>query len=334
MMIEKKEILFVFRKKNPLFFSIENVFETLMKEVAASGLSVRKVESPFFSTGILALLKNIIHLRKHKAAVVHITGDVHYAVFAFPRKKTVLTVHDCVFVHQAKGFKKWVMTKLFLTWPVNYARVVTTISEDSKREIIQFSNCDPSKVKVIPDPYGTHIKYLPKTFNSSKPRLLFIGSTPNKNLPRVIKAITGLNCHLELVARLQPEQVEALQKAGISFSICERLSDEELNQKFHEADILLFPTLFEGFGLPILEAQQAGKPVITSNIGPMNWVAGNAACLVDPYSEESIRQGLQKVIENEQFRATLVTDGFENLQRFSPSAIMEQYLKLYKELII
>lgn len=328
-----KTISFVFRKKNPLFFSIENVFSIIIKETQKQDWSVKIIEAPFYSSGIVKVFRNILALRKKKSTVYHVTGDIHYAVFAFPRRKTVLTVHDCVFVHQATGFKKWVMTKLFLTWPVKYAKTVTTISEDSRREIIEFSKCDPNKVKVIPDPFGSHIRFSSKVFNKSIPRLLFIGSTPNKNLPRVLEAVEGLDCHLEIVGRIPPDQLTTLKAKKISYSVSERLTEEELNAKFDQSDLLLFPTLFEGFGLPIIEAQQAGKPVITSNLGPMNWVAGEGACLVDPYDTGSIREALIKVIENEQYREDLVQKGLSNLNRFSPQNITQQYLTLYNELI-
>jgi glycosyltransferase involved in cell wall biosynthesis len=162
--------------------------------------------------------------------------------------------------------------------------------------------------------------------------LLFIGSTPNKNLPRVIEALKGIQCHLDIVGNIPDEQLVQLKEAAVSYSQSERLSEEALNQKFALADILLFPTLFEGFGLPILEAQQAGRPVLTSDLAPMNWVAGSGACLVDPTNVESIREGILKLLSEEAYRKELIMNGLINLERFSPKIISEQYLNIYESM--
>lgn len=329
---ESRKIAYVFRKKNPLFFSIENVFEIVINQIREKPYELARVEAPYYSTGILSVIRNILALRKLKSPVYHITGDIHYAVFAFPRNKVILTIHDCVFIHQAKGIKRVIMNWLFLKWPVWYAEYVTTISEASKREIINFSGCDPSKVIVIPDPFGNHIKFSPYTFRQHKPVLLFIGSTPNKNLSRTIESIKGINCHLEIVGKIPDDQLSMLNSYGIFYSQSERLTDQELNEKFAHCDVLVFPTLFEGFGLPILEAQQAGRPVLTSNLEPMSWVAGEGACLVDPTSVESIRQGLLKLLNDGHYRKLLVDKGLENLNRFSPNQISEQYLAVYQQM--
>jgi len=328
-----KKICFVFRKKNPLFFSIEKVFDTLMKETALAGWDIQRVEVPWYSSGIIKVLRNIIFLRSEKAELYHITGDIHYAVFAFPRRKTILTIHDSVFVYQTKGLKRWVFLHLFLKWPARYANVITTISEQSKTDIVKFSNCDPSKIKVIPDPLNSYISFSEKAFNKSKPVILFIGSTPNKNLPRVLDAITGMSCHLELIGKFPKEQLERIRQLKISHSVSVGISEEELNSKYGEADILLFPSLFEGFGLPIVEAQQAGKVVITSNIGPMNEVAGKGACIVDPMSVESIREGLMKVISDEQYRERLINLGSENCKRFTTKSISAAYNAVYDKIL-
>jgi len=328
-----KKICFVFRKKNPLFFSIEKVFDTLMKEIALSGWDIKRIEVPWYSSGIIKVLRNIIFLRSERAELYHITGDIHYAVFAFPGRKTILTIHDCVFVYQTKGLKRWVFLHLFLKWPARYATVITTISEQSKTDIVKFSNCDPSKIKVIPDPLNSFITFSDKPFNKSKPVILFIGSTPNKNLPRVLEAIAGISCHLELIGKFPEEHLERIRQLEISHSVSVGISEEELNRKYGEADILLFPSLFEGFGLPIVEAQQAGKVVITSNIGPMNEVAGKGACIVDPMSIESIREGLIKVISDEQFRERLINFGTENCKRFTTQSISAAYMAVYNKIL-
>jgi glycosyltransferase involved in cell wall biosynthesis len=97
--------------------------------------------------------------------------------------------------------------------------------------------------------------------------------------------------------------------------------------------MVLFPSTYEGFGLPIIEAQQTGRPVITSNISPMKEVAGNAACLTDPFSVQSIREGVLKVIQDDDYRNTLVRNGFNNAQRYNPEKIANEYFLIYQRLM-
>jgi len=328
-----KKVVLILRRRNPLFFSIEKVFETLAKEFSATGWLPQPIEVPYYSSGLLPTVRNIIWLKKVKAPLYHVTGDIHYAVFAFPRKRTILTIHDSVFIYQSNGFKRWVLLHLFLKWPVRYSAVITTISEASKADIVKFSNCDPSKIKVIPDPLNSFITFSKKPFNKSKPVILFIGSTPNKNLPRVLEAIAGISCHLELIGKFPTEQLQRINQLEVSHSVSVGISEEELNRKYGEADILLFPSLFEGFGLPIVEAQQAGKVVITSNIGPMNEVAGKGACIVDPMSIESIREGIVKVISDDKYREQLISLGTENCKRFSAKTVSAEYLAVYDKIL-
>lgn len=329
-----KKILFVFRKKNPLFFSIERVFESMSNLFVASGWTVSRVEAPHYSSGIPSIIRNILSLRKEKADIYHVTGDIHYAVFAFPRKKTVLTIHDCVNVIQSKGLRRWVMLHLFVKWPVSYAQVVTTISEQSKKEIVELSGCDPSKIVVTYNPVRSSINFNKKEFNADCPNLLFIGSTPNKNLGRVLDSLKGLNCVLEIVGKVGEEFLQVIKLYGIKAVISDRLTEEQLNEKYRKADVLVFPTLYEGFGLPILEAQQAGVPVLTSNRGPMDEVAGKGACLVDPEKVASIREGLEKILKDSAFRNSLIQNGLENCKRFQEETIRQKYLEVYNLILI
>jgi glycosyltransferase involved in cell wall biosynthesis len=97
--------------------------------------------------------------------------------------------------------------------------------------------------------------------------------------------------------------------------------------------MLVFPSVYEGFGLPIMEAQLTGRPVLTSNLSPMKEVAGKGAMLTDPYDPQSIRAGIIKIIDDDVFREQMVQDGFENVKRFDPDIVAGQYASLYEELI-
>jgi len=103
-------------------------------------------------------------------------------------------------------------------------------------------------------------------------------------------------------------------------------------QQYVDADILTFVSTYEGFGMPIVEANVVGRPVLTSNISSMPEVAGDAACLVDPFDVNSIREGLLKIIQDDNYRNNLIEKGKVNAQRFNPSFIAKMYLDIYKKI--
>lgn len=293
-----------------------------------------RIESvPHYSSSLRNIANNIRAVRKYKAAIYHVTGDIHYAVLGLPGKKTILTIHDCVFLQQASGIKKKIIRWIWLTGPVRRAKIITTISEKSKSEIIEYTGCKPEKIVVIPNPVGGYIYHKMKEFNEGCPVILFIGSTPNKNLDRAITALQGIKCMLEIVGKISEQQAELLKKLNIDHSVSWQLSENELAEKYVACDMLLFPSLYEGFGLLITEAQKAGRPVITSDLSPMKEVAGGAACLVDPYSIDSIRSGVLRMIEDVSYRQELVEKGFNNVRRFDLASIAAQYMDCYKKII-
>jgi glycosyltransferase involved in cell wall biosynthesis len=102
---------------------------------------------------------------------------------------------------------------------------------------------------------------------------------------------------------------------------------------YHEADILLFCSTIEGFGMPILEAQTVGRVVVTSNISSMPEVAGNGACLVDPLSISDIRNAIEWVCTSDDYRESLIQHGFENVKRFNPRTVARQYEAVYERVL-
>jgi glycosyltransferase involved in cell wall biosynthesis len=326
-----KSLVLFFRKPVPHFFSIEKIFSSVSEQLEKE-ISIKKSSLPFYTSSVSNIVKNLLFARQQKADVYHVTGDVHYVVLALPKRQVVLTIHDCIFLYQYSGLKKWFFHHLFLKWPVKHSSIITTISEQSKSEIIKFSGCAPEKIRVINNPVTASIYFKPRIFKQEKPTLLFLGSTPNKNLPRVIEAVKGLPCRVHVIGKIPGEQEQNLKDSEIEYVQSSGLSENELADAYAASDILLFPTLYEGFGLPILEAQKAGRPVITSDLSPMKEVAGGAAHLVNPYQVASIRKGIVKIINEQEYRNLLIKKGFENVQRFEPAWVAEQYLEVYKQI--
>lgn len=110
------------------------------------------------------------------------------------------------------------------------------------------------------------------------------------------------------------------------------MTDKEILNAYVSADIISFPSLYEGFGLPVIEAQAIGRPVLTSDLAPMNEIAGNAAYYVDPYNVESIRNGFKILLETPTLRHDLIKRGLENVKQFSVKKISFLYLDLYQKI--
>jgi len=101
---------------------------------------------------------------------------------------------------------------------------------------------------------------------------------------------------------------------------------------YRECDLVVFASSYEGFGLPILEANATGRPVVTSNVCSMPEVAGGAACLVDPFDVASIRAGVNRVLSDPAYRESLIVAGFENAKRFGAARIARAYADVYTNL--
>jgi glycosyltransferase involved in cell wall biosynthesis len=265
-----------------------------------------------------------------RKGIFHITGHAHYAVLILPPSRTILTIHDLGFLYQFKGWKKKLMKWLFLDWPVKRVKYITTVSEKTKAEILQYSNFPPEKIIVIPNPVQSGITYQPKQFNAEKPTILFIGTKQNKNLGRAIQALNGLKVHLRIIGKLNTANLNTLSTNNIEYSnrIC--LSNEDLANDYVNADMVLFPSMYEGFGLPIIESFKAGRPIITSNLEPMNIIAEDAAYLVDPYDSASIRNAVLQVIQDDKLRNEKVLKGLEIAKKYSAETIRKQYEQLWR----
>ena len=323
-----------FRRANPTGnVSIENSFGSMIVHFPKkSPFQLDIFCTSFYSKGLLPRLRAIFEVRRHKAEINHVTGDTNFLVLGLPRKNTILTIHDCGLLDGKNLISKWILWAFWLKLPVKHCRFLTVVSEATKADVIRYTNCPAEKIRVIPTVIKSEFKQSPKTFSKKYPIFLHIGNSPNKNLERHAAALRGIPCCFHIIGQISEEQIILLNDYKIDYKISVNLSEEDMLKAYESADILLFCSLIEGFGMPIVEAQTVGRVVITSNISSMPEVAGQGACFVNPLSIEDIRAGIESVLNNDSYRISLIEKGFENTQRFDPKTVAKQYNQLYREL--
>lgn len=136
---------------------------------------------------------------------------------------------------------------------------------------------------------------------------------------------------LIVVGQLSKLQKGFLESENISYSNFHDVSEAHLSELYSKSDLLYFASTSEGFGLPILEAQALGVPVMTSNISSMPFVAGKGAHYVNPHDLSQIKHGIEKIITDELYRSKLIESGLKNINRFSKKEYLSRYRHLYKD---
>jgi glycosyltransferase involved in cell wall biosynthesis len=332
---QPQKVRLFFRRANPTGnVSIENSFDMMRAAFPKdSRFKLDFFTSSYYSVGFLPRLKSIFEVRRHRADINHVTGDTHFLTLGLPRQNTVLTIHDCGFLSHKNPLARWILKTFWLTLPVRHCTILTVVSEATKRDILTHTNYSPEKIVVIPTVIKSEFTANPKKFNKDCPTLLHIGNSPNKNLARHAAALSGLKCQLHVIGEMSETDIKTLKKYDISYKMSVNLSLSDMHAAYQEADILLFCSTIEGFGMPILEAQTVGRIVITSNISAMPEVAGDGACLVDPLSILDIRNAIERVCEDENYRNGLIEKGFKNVKRFNPETVARQYEAVYERVL-
>lgn len=322
------KILFIYR--NPkMGFSVGKVFNPIEEEMRKYA-EIEGLTLPIANYSLKGLWTNVRFMRKHlkssKYDAVLITGTENYLLPFIHSAKTFVVVHDVKsFFNNVIGLKRKVKELLFIR-VLSRADKIISISEQTQDELQKYG----FKSDVIYNPVSPTFTFVAKDINKEYPTILHIGTKPNKNLKNTILALNGFPCHLRIVGNLSHEDVSLLAVNHIDYSSCANISDDELLEEYRKCDIVNFPSLYEGFGMPIIEGQATGRVVVTSNLSPMKEVADNSAVLVDPTDVNSIREGYKKAIAKSSF---YIERGKKNVARFSMETVTKQYFNLIKTIV-
>ncbi len=271
----------------------------------------------------------------------------HFVVFSFTGlgsilvRNKVMTIHDLSFLENPTWFSRsyYYWYKVMTPLAVRTSRHIITVSEFSKSEILRFypflNKSDITVAYNAVDEEQFH--HLHHSVEAPERFALTVSSLdPRKNFLRLAHAfegIEGLNLHIVGNANRVFSQQEGMKKLPQNVRMLGRVSDEELIRLYHQADCFIFPSLYEGFGLPPIEAMQCGCPVLASDIPVLREVCGDAAEYFNPLDEEDIRKTIQTFIDNkEEKKPTMRQRGYKNISRFSWRNSAQLLIKLVSNL--
>jgi glycosyltransferase involved in cell wall biosynthesis len=281
----------------------------------------------------------------------------HYVLPPLVHCKSVVTIHDCIhlmFPQYLPNRLAHSYARMSIAMAAKRATRVLTVSQSSKRDILKFVDVPSDKIDVIYNAYDERFGIEPREEDVVRVReryqlhgefVLYAGNVkPHKNLARLIEAFhhvrnRGLD-HLKLVLIGDDiSKYASLRRAVHQHQLHKYvrflgyLPEETLAVMYSLAGVFVFPSLYEGFGLPPLEAMASGTPVVTSNVSSLPEVAGDAALLVDPYDPTSIADGIYTVLTDVSVRRDLRQRGLARARQFSWETSVRRVREIYNEAI-
>lgn len=279
----------------------------------------------------------------------------HFPHFVFPvinYGKTILTIHDLTPLLFPEYFSKTARfyMKSLISIAKYRANKIIAVSNNTKHDLIEKFKFPEHKIKVIyngvEECYRVNknkedLNYIKMKYKTGDRFILYVGNIkPHKNIPRLLKALARLSIDIKLVIVGRKDKAydkvfkvikeEKLQNRVIFTGF---VPDDDLINIYNAATVFIYPSLYEGFGLPPLEAMACGTPVITSNVSSLPEVVGNAAITVDPYDIEKIAFSMTEILTNSSLQDKLIKKGKERVNLFSWKKTAIETKKLYEELL-
>jgi glycosyltransferase involved in cell wall biosynthesis len=286
---------------------------------------------------------------------VHMVHEPHYVLPPAIRCRSVVTIHDCIhlmFPQYLPGKLAYWYARSSMWTASRQADRILTVSEASKRDILRFFNVPADKVVVIynaiderflapPDPQRMDL--VRQRYQLDHPFVLYVGNIkPHKNIERLIAAFSAARARCGDDLKLIIIGDEISKYPGLRQSVHKHKVDkhvrflgfqpqETLAAVYRLARAFVFPSLYEGFGLPPLEAMACGTPVVTSNVSSLPEIAGGAARLVDPCDVGSIADGIVDAVTDETLRAEMISRGNTRARSFSWAQIVKRMHEIYMQ---
>ena len=264
--------------------------------------------------------------------------------------KSIVTIHDLIFMRFPELYNS-ADRKIYLRKIKHACQAsdkIVAISKQSKDDIIDFFNVKPQKIDVIyqainpiffEQATAEELEQTKKKYGLPDNFLLSVGTIEaRKNLQNILKAmelLPQLKMPLVVVGK-KTRYMEKIQplidKLGSRIIFLHQVNNLDLSRIYQAGKLLLYPSVFEGFGLPVVEAQACGCPVITSNVSSMPEAGGSGAHYVRPQNYNEIKAAIEQILQDKKYRESLIEQGKANAQRFTPEIYANHLMKLYKKL--
>lgn len=270
-------------------------------------------------------------LRNEQIELVHQTKN--YSLPLVFGGSKVVTIHDVIPLVFARQYLKGTAARkyyeLLMGMTIKSSDRVITVSHFSRQEICRYLGVEAAKIDVVHlavSPAFRAVKEISAIrsvlakYCIEKPFILAIGGGEyRKNNKRLIEVFLQnfANSHTLVVVGGSWRNEELWDKGGENLVLIENLAAEELAALYSGAAVFVYPSLYEGFGLPVLEAMACGAPVITSNLSALPEVAGEAAVLIDPYDSDDLKEAMKQVLASKDLRVELKGRGFARSREFS-----------------
>jgi glycosyltransferase involved in cell wall biosynthesis len=340
--IHPKSNFFLYNPKDKKIDRLENNKNVI--EVLPTSLFWKKISS------IWRLGPVVKQLVADRIQVFHgLSGELPKGLAA-ANIKSVVTIHDLIFMRYPKLYSyidSKIHYKKFLH-AVNKADQIIAISEQTKRDVVSFLNVDPSKIKVIYQGCNQLFKTeqshvfkedVRKKFKLPNQFILNVGTIETrKNSMLIVKAIKDIDTVLVVIGGETPyyhEVKEYIDTENMKDKVV-FLNDvalEELVAIYQMANVFVYPSIFEGFGIPIIEALYCKTPVITSVGGCFPEAGGPHSIYINPFDEKELQGKIIEVLSNAELRNTMADRGYEFVQKFNDNIIAEEMMNVYKGLI-
>ena len=279
--------------------------------------------------------------RHYDPNIIH---DTYYNVVKHNSKHTkkIITVFDMIHELFPDQFPKKDKTTELKKFAIAEADHIICISSNTQKDLIKFFDVDINKTSVIHLGFSFRLKEIKKPEKTNKPYLLYVGSRNGcKNFTKFIEAYSApkIKDFYDLVifggSRLNEKEIAMFERLQISKKSLKEINgdDATLAGYYKNASLFVYPSLYEGFGIPPLEAMHHGCPVVCSNTSSIPEGVGNAALLFDPYSVESIRNNIISVLYDNKLRLSLTSKGFEQVKKFSWEKCAKETYKVYKKVL-
>ena len=281
----------------------------------------------------------------------------HYVLPPLTPCRSVVTIHDCIhlqFPQYLPNRLGYAYARTALWIAAHRSARVLTVSEASKRDILKYFNVPAAKIDVIynaiderfgQEPSAEDVSRVKERYQLNDPYVLYAGNIkPHKNLERLIEAFhllrrEGVDQVKLLIIGDEISKYATLRRAVHRYKLHQHVRffgfvpDRTLAVLYRLAAVFVFPSLYEGFGLPPLEAMASGTPVITSNVSSLPEVVGDAALLIDPYDPVAIEQAMRRVLSDAALRADLRERGLARVKEFSWDRSVRRIRQVYDEVL-